>query len=95
MSVDDERGIVYIPLGSANYDFYGADRIGQDLFANCILALDARTGKRLWHFQTVHHDLWDFDNVSAPQLVTVQHNGKKVDASRTPARRASSMFSIA
>ncbi len=80
MSVDDERGIVYIPLGSANYDFYGADRIGQDLFANCILALDARTGKRLWHFQTVHHDLWDFDNVSAPQLVTVQHNGQKVDA---------------
>jgi quinoprotein glucose dehydrogenase len=79
MSVDEERGIVYIPLGSANYDFYGADRIGQDLFANCILALDAKTGKRLWHFQTVHHDLWDFDNVSAPQLVTVHHNGKKVD----------------
>jgi quinoprotein glucose dehydrogenase len=79
MSVDDERGIVYIPLGSANYDFYGADRIGQNLFANCILALDAKTGKRLWHFQTVHHDLWDFDNVSAPQLVTIKHNGKKVD----------------
>jgi len=79
MSVDEERGIVYIPLGSANYDFYGADRIGQDLFANCILALDAKTGKRLWHFQTVHHDLWDFDNVSAPQLVNVHHNGKKVD----------------
>jgi quinoprotein glucose dehydrogenase len=80
MSIDDERGIVYIPLGSANYDFYGADRIGQNLFANCILALDARTGKRLWHFQTVHHDLWDFDNVSAPQLVTVRHNGRRVDA---------------
>jgi quinoprotein glucose dehydrogenase len=79
MSVDDQRGIVYIPLGSANYDFYGADRIGQNLFANCILALDARTGKRLWHFQTVHHDLWDLDNVSAPHLVTVKHNGKKVD----------------
>ena len=96
MSVDDERGIVYIPLGSANYDFYGADRIGQNLFANCILALDARTGKRLWHFQTVHHDLWDFDNVSAPQLVTVKHNGRsKSTPSRTPARRASCMFSIA
>ena len=80
MSVDEERGIVYIPTGSANYDFYGADRIGQNLFANCLLALDARTGKRLWHFQTVHHDLWDFDNVSAPQLVTVRHNGRKVDA---------------
>ena len=62
------------------YDFYGADRIGTNLFANCLLALDARTGKRLWHFQTVHHDLWDLDNVSAPQLVTVRHNGRKVDA---------------
>ncbi|MEO8077909.1 MAG: PQQ-binding-like beta-propeller repeat protein, partial [Acidobacteriota bacterium] len=80
MSVDDERGIVYIPLGSANYDFYGADRAGQNLFADCLIALDARTGKRLWHFQTVHHDLWDFDNVSAPQLVTVRHNGRRVDA---------------
>jgi quinoprotein glucose dehydrogenase len=79
MSVDDERGIVYVPTGSATYDFYGADRIGQDLFANCLLALDARTGKRLWHFQTVHHDLWDLDNVSAPQLVTVRHNGQRMD----------------
>jgi quinoprotein glucose dehydrogenase len=80
ISVDDERGIVYIPTGSATYDFYGADRLGENLFANCLLALDARTGKRLWHFQTVHHDLWDYDNVSAPQLVTVRHNGRRVDA---------------
>jgi quinoprotein glucose dehydrogenase len=80
MSIDDQRGIVYLPTGSATYDFYGADRIGQDLYANCLLALDARTGKRLWHFQTIHHDLWDLDNVSAPQLVTVMHNGRKVDA---------------
>ena len=80
MSVDEERGIVYVPTGSANYDFYGADRLGQNLFANCLLALDAKTGKRLWHFQTVHHDLWDFDNVAAPQLVTVRHNGRRVDA---------------
>jgi quinoprotein glucose dehydrogenase len=80
MSVDEERGIVYVPTGSATYDFYGADRLGQNLFANCIIALDARTGKRLWHFQTVHHDLWDLDNVSAPQLVTVRHNGQRVDA---------------
>jgi quinoprotein glucose dehydrogenase len=79
MSVDDERGIVYIPTGSATYDFYGADRKGTNLFANCLLALDARTGKRLWHFQTVHHDLWDLDNVSAPMLVSVMHNGQKVD----------------
>src|SRR5205814_1107000 len=59
MSVDDEHGIVYIPTGSSTYDFYGADRVGQDVYVNCLLALDARTGKRLWHFQTVHHDLWD------------------------------------
>ena len=68
MSIDEERGIVYVPTGSATYDFYGADRHGMNLFANCLLALDTRTGKRLWHFQTVHHDLWDLDNVSAPQL---------------------------
>src|SRR6185312_14376033 len=79
MSVDDARGIVYVPTGSGTYDFYGGDRNGTDLFANCLLALDARTGKRMWHFQTVHHDLWDLDNVSAPQLVTVTHEGKKVD----------------
>ncbi len=80
MSIDNERGIVYVPTGSGTYDFYGADRVGRDLFANCLLALDARTGQRLWHFQTVHHDLWDLDNVSAPMLVTVMHNGRKVDA---------------
>ena len=80
MSVDDARGIVYVPTGSSTYDFYGADRHGANLFANCILALDARTGRRLWHYQTVHHDLWDLDNVSAPQLVTVSHDGRRVDA---------------
>ena len=65
--------------GSATADFWGGDRHGQNLFANCLLALDVQTGKRLWHFQTIHHDLWDLDNVSAPQLVTVTHNGQKVD----------------
>ena len=80
MALDEERGIVYIPTGSATYDFYGADRHGQNLFANCLIALDVRTGQRLWHFQTIHHDLWDLDNVSAPQLVTVTHNGRRVDA---------------
>jgi quinoprotein glucose dehydrogenase len=79
MALDAERGIVYIPTGSATYDFYGADRIGRNLFGNSLLALDVRTGRRLWHFQTIHHDLWDLDNVSAPQLVTVTHEGKKVD----------------
>jgi quinoprotein glucose dehydrogenase len=79
-SVDDERGIVYVPTGSATYDFYGGDRLGENLFANCLIALEARTGKRLWHFQNVHHDLWDYDNVSAPQLVTVRHDGQRIDA---------------
>ncbi len=79
MSIDDARGIAYVPTGSSTPDFWGADRHGQNLFANCLLALDVRTGRRLWHFQTVHHDLWDLDNVSAPQLVTVMHNGQKVD----------------
>ncbi|MCC7007433.1 MAG: PQQ-binding-like beta-propeller repeat protein [Acidobacteria bacterium] len=80
MSVDEARGIVYLPTGSGTYDFYGGDRHGANLFANCLLALDARTGKRLWHFQNIHHDLWDWDNVSAPQLVTIRHNGRRVDA---------------
>lgn len=80
MSVDEERGIVYLPLGSPTYDYYGADREGSNLFGNCLVALDARTGKRLWHFQTVHHDLWDYDIASAPQLLTLDKDGKKIDA---------------
>jgi len=79
MSIDEARGIVYLPLGSGTYDFYGADRVGADVYANCLLALDARTGKRLWHYQTLHHDLWDFDNVSAPQLATITRNGRRID----------------
>src|SRR5690606_33659043 len=78
--VDAERGIVYVPLGSPTYDYYGADRHGANLFANCILALDARTGQRLWHFQTVHHDLWDYDLTAAPQLITVEREGRRIDA---------------
>lgn len=80
ITVDEKRGIAYFPLGSPTYDYYGADRIGRNLFGNCLLAVDARTGKRIWHFQTVHHDLWDYDLAAAPQLITVDHNGKKVDA---------------
>ena len=68
------------PPARPTYDFYGADRIGSNLFGDCLVALDARTGKYLWHFQMVHHDLWDYDNTSAPQLTTVVHDGKKVDA---------------
>lgn len=80
MSIDAKRGIIYVPTGSPTYDFYGADRTGANLFSDCLVALDARTGKRLWHFQFVHHDLWDYDAVMAPKLVTVKHDGKMVDA---------------
>ena len=80
MSVDAERGIAYLPLGSPTYDFYGTDREGSNLFGNSLVALDARTGKRLWHFQTVHHDLWDYDLASAPQLISVNREGKEIDA---------------
>lgn len=80
MTVDEKRGIAYLPLGTARYDFYGANRKGNDLFGNSLIALDARTGKRLWHFQLVHHDLWDYDLPVAPKLLTVKHNGKNVDA---------------
>lgn len=80
MALDMERGIVYVPTASPSFDFYGADREGQNLFANCLLALDARTGKRIWHFQTTHHDLWDRDNGSPPNLLTVIHKGRKIDA---------------
>jgi len=80
MSVDAKRGIVYLPIGSPTYDYYGADRKGANLFGNSLVALNARTGERLWHFQMVHHDLWDYDLSPAPQLVTVNHEGKKVDA---------------
>jgi quinoprotein glucose dehydrogenase len=79
MTVDARRGIVYIPLGSPTYDFYGADRSGANLFGTSIVALEARTGRRLWHFQLVHHDLWDLDPNAAPQLVTIRHNGRNRD----------------
>ncbi len=80
MAIDRQRGIVYIPTGSAAFDFYGGNRSGDNLFANCLLALDAATGKRLWHYQLVHHDIWDRDPPAPPNLVTVTVNGKKIDA---------------
>ncbi len=79
ISIDETRGIAYFPLGSPTHDMYGGDRKGANLFGNCLLALDARTGKRLWHFQTVHHDLWDYDLTTAPKLLTVRHGGAMVD----------------
>jgi len=80
MAIDRERGIVYIPTGSAAYDFYGGNRPGDNLFANCLIAINAATGKRLWHYQLVHHDVWDRDPPSPPNLVTITQKGRKIDA---------------
>lgn len=80
MSLDEARGIVYIPTGSPAFDFYGGNRKGNNLFGNCLLALEAATGKLKWHFQLVHHDLWDYDLPAPPNLLTVVHDGKKIDA---------------
>ncbi|AYQ31862.1 pyrroloquinoline quinone-dependent dehydrogenase [Runella sp. SP2] len=80
MALDRQRGILYAPTGSAAFDFYGGNRKGDNLFANCLLALDVRTGKRLWHYQLVRHDIWDRDVPAPPNLVTVVQNGKKIDA---------------
>ena len=80
MSLDERRGIVFTPTGSAASDFYGANRHGDNLFANSLIALDARSGKRLWHFQAVHHDIWDRDFPSPPTLVTLRRGGQTIDA---------------
>ena len=80
MSVDSRRGIVCVPTGSASPDFYGGGRRGSNLYANTLLALDATTGRRIWHFQTVHHDLLDRDLPAAPNLLTVRHEGRTVGA---------------
>ena len=80
VTIDQKRGIVFAATGSAAFDFYGANRVGDNLFANSLLALDASTGKRLWHFQAIRHDLWDWDFPAAPTLVTVRRSGRAVDA---------------
>ncbi|RED49573.1 quinoprotein glucose dehydrogenase [Seonamhaeicola aphaedonensis] len=80
MALDEERGIIYIPTGSAAPDFYGGIRKGDNLYTDCLLALDVNTGKRLWHFQMVYHDLWDRDPPTPPNLITITRNGKKIPA---------------
>lgn len=80
MAVDGERGMVFVPTGSPAFDFWGGDRIGENLFANCLVALDAATGQRRWHYQMVRHDVWDRDLPAPPTLVTVEHEGRRVDA---------------
>ncbi len=80
MSVDKKRGMLFVPTGSASFDFWGGNRIGKDLFADCLLALDARTGHLIWYYQFVHHDLWDRDLPAPPDLVTVERDGRRIDA---------------
>jgi quinoprotein glucose dehydrogenase len=80
MTADVARGIVYVALGAPSYDRFGGDRVGANLFSTAVVALDARTGKRLWHFQVVHHDIWDFDTESPPTLMDVRHDGRIVPA---------------
>ena len=80
MALDEARGIVYVPTGSAASDFYGADRVGNNLYANSLIALDAATGRRIWHYQFVHHDIWDRDLPSPPSLVTIRRGGQTIDA---------------
>jgi quinoprotein glucose dehydrogenase len=80
MSLDEKRGLVFVPTGSAAFDFWGGNRVGDDLFANCLIALKADTGERVWHFQVVKHDVWDRDLPAPPNLVTVQRNGRVIDA---------------
>ncbi len=79
-SLDEKKGIVFAGTGSASFDFYGGKRTGNNLFANCVLALDAATGKYIWHFQTIHHDVWDRDLPTAPILVTIKKNNKNIEA---------------
>ncbi len=79
-SVDVERGMIFVPLGTPNTDFYGGNRAGSNLYGSSLVALDANTGKLRWYFQTVHHDNWDYDNNSAPMLITVKRHGKSIPA---------------
>jgi quinoprotein glucose dehydrogenase len=86
LTLDEERGIVYLGTGSATYDHWGGNRIGDNLFANCILALNAETGERIWHYQAVHHDLWDYDLPTPPTLIKLVKDGKEIDALAQPSK---------
>ena len=86
MTVDSARDLVFVPLGSATFDFYGGDRAGRNLFSDCLVALKADTGKLVWYYQMVHHDLWDYDLASAPTLATLRHDGARVDVVVQPTK---------
>lgn len=85
-SMDEEKGMLFVPTGSAAFDFYGGKRKGNNLYANCVLALDAASGKRIWHYQTVHHDVWDRDLPTAPVVLTLTKEGKKIEALAQPTK---------
>ena len=93
-TLDEERGIVFCGTGSPTYDHWGGDRIGENLFGNCILALNAETGERIWHYQVVHHDIWDYDIPCQPNLVTVEKDGKTIDAVAQPTKMVKPSMSI-
>jgi len=84
--VDQKNGIVFAGLGSPNYDWYGGDRPGDNLYGNCVIALDAKTGKRLWHYQIVRHDLLDYDNLSPPLIATIKKDGKEIEVVVQPTK---------
>jgi quinoprotein glucose dehydrogenase len=79
LALDTKRGVVYVPTASPKYNFYGADRKGQNLYGNCLLAINARTGELIWYYQMIHHDIWDYDNAGTPMLTTVRHDGRVID----------------
>ena len=85
-TLDEEKGVVFCGTGSPSYDHWGGDRIGQNLFGNCVLALNAATGERIWHFQVVHHDVWDYDIACPPNLVSLQKDGKLIQAVAQPTK---------
>ena len=85
-SLDEEREMVFFGTGSAAYDHWGGNRIGENLFANCIIALNANTGERIWHYQVVHHDIWDYDVPCPPNLVQVKKDGQLIDAVAQPTK---------
>ncbi len=80
MALDVKSGVLFVPIGSAAPDFYGGHRLGKNLYADCLLALDARTGKEIWHYQFVHHDIWDRDPPAPPNLIQIKRDGKAIDA---------------
>ena len=92
MSVDEKRGVVYAGIGSPSFDYWAGNRLGDNLYGNCVVALDALTGKKKWHYQIVHHDIWDYDMPAQPALITMKMGGKTIDALVQPTKQAYLFF---